>query len=117
MPPTLHTTHPTHTTHASMPPRKHATHANTSPTPPTLKRHSRKHVTHATHASTNSAPFLKLENFKRLSNKTKREFINLDLLNRNFNNIVTIRKNQELAYMILFNDNEVDEIVANHKQL
>ena len=60
---------------------------------------------------------LTIENFKRLSNKTKHEFITLDLLNRNFYNTVTIRKNQEFAYMILINDNEEDKIVTKHKQL
>ena len=60
---------------------------------------------------------LPLENFKCLSNKAKQEFITLDLLNRNFCNTVTIGKNQELAYMILINDNEEDKIITKHKQV
>ena len=60
---------------------------------------------------------LTIENFKRLSNKAKHEFITLDLLNGNFYNTVTIKKNQELACMILINDNEEDKIVTKHKQL
>ena len=60
---------------------------------------------------------LTVENYKRLSNKTKHEFITLDLLNRNFYNTVAIPKNQELAYVILINDNEEDKIVTKYKQL
>ena len=35
---------------------------------------------------------LTIENFKRFSNKTKDKFIELDLLNRNFHNTITIQK-------------------------
>ena len=49
---------------------------------------------------------LTIENFKRFTNNTKDEFITLDLLNRNFYNTVTIRKNQEFAFIILIGDRE-----------
>ena len=60
---------------------------------------------------------LRIENFKRLSNKTKDEFIELDLLNQNYHKSVTMRKNQAFAYMILINDNEEDTIITKHMQL
>ena len=43
---------------------------------------------------------LTTENFKRFTNNAKDEFITLDLLNRNFYNTVTIRKNQEFTFII-----------------
>ena len=57
---------------------------------------------------------LTIKNFKRFSNKTKDKFISLDLLNRNFYNTVTIKKNQELAYLILTNVEE-DKKLTTHK--
>ena len=61
---------------------------------------------------------LTIENFKRFSNKTKDKFIELDLLNRNFHNTITIqKKNQELGYIILINDKEEDKIITKHKKL
>ena len=43
---------------------------------------------------------LPTQNFKRFTNNAKGGFITLDLLNRNFYNTVTIRKNQEFAFII-----------------
>ena len=53
---------------------------------------------------------LTIENLKWFTNNTKVEFITLDLLNRNFYNIVTIRKNQEFAFVILIGDREEEKI-------
>ena len=60
---------------------------------------------------------LTIENFKRFTNNTKDEFITLDLLNRNFYNTVTIRKNQEFAFIILIDDREEDKIVTSYAKL
>ena len=60
---------------------------------------------------------LTIENFKRFTNNTKDEFNTLDLLNRNFYNTVTIRKNQEFAFIILIDDREEDKIVTSYAKL
>ena len=60
---------------------------------------------------------LTIENFKRLTNNTKDEFITLDLLNRNFYNTVTITKNQEIASIVLIEDREEDKIVTTYVKL
>ena len=60
---------------------------------------------------------LTIENFKRFTDNTKDEFITLDLLNRNFYNTVTIRKNQEFAFIILTGDREEDKIVTSYAKL
>ena len=60
---------------------------------------------------------LTTENFKRFTNNTKDEFITLDLLNRNFYNTVTIRKNQEFAFIILIGETEEDKIVTSYVKL
>ena len=41
---------------------------------------------------------LTIENFKRITNKTKDKFVKLDLLNRNFHNTIKIKKDQAFAY-------------------
>ena len=53
---------------------------------------------------------LTIENFRPLSNKTKDDFLQLDILNRNFYNTASIKKNQEFAYLILLNDNQQQNI-------
>ena len=60
---------------------------------------------------------LTIEHFKRFTNNTKDEFITLDLLNINFYNTVTIRKNQEYAYVILIGDREEDKFVTSYVKL
>ena len=60
---------------------------------------------------------LTTENFKQFTNNTKDKFITLDLLNSNFYNTVTIRKNQEFAFIILIDDREEDKIVTSYAKL
>ena len=60
---------------------------------------------------------LTTENFKQFTNNTKDKFITLDLLNRNFYNTVTIRKNQEFAFIILIGETEEDKIVTSYVKL
>ena len=66
---------------------------------------------------TYAAKNLTIENFKWFTNNTKDEFITLDLLNRNFYNTVTIRKNQEFVFIILIGDRGEDKIVASYAKL
>lgn len=50
---------------------------------------------------------LTIENFRRLTWETQDGVIKLDLLNRNFNDTIEIKKNQEIAGLILLRkDNE-----------
>lgn len=50
---------------------------------------------------------LTIENFRRLTWETQDGVIKLDLLNRNFNDTIKIKKNQEIAGLILLQkDNE-----------
>ena len=49
---------------------------------------------------------LTIENSKRMTSQTKDELIKLDLLNRNFNNTVSIKKNQEIARLILLHNSD-----------
>ena len=51
---------------------------------------------------------LTIENCKRVTPETQSELIKLDLLNRNFNDTIKMKKNQEIAELILFT------IVPNH---
>ena len=54
---------------------------------------------------------LTIENSKRMTSQTKDELIKLDLLNRNFNNTVSIKKNQEIARLILLHNS--DNFICN----
>ena len=50
---------------------------------------------------------LTTENCKRITSLTSDELIKLELLNRNFHNTISIRKNQEIAgFILLHNGNE-----------
>ena len=60
---------------------------------------------------------LTIENFERITNKTKDKFFELDLLNRNFHNTIKIKKDQVFAYMILRNNTKEDTIINKHIQL
>ena len=60
---------------------------------------------------------LTIENFERITNKTKDKFFELDLLNRNFHNTIKIKKDQAFAYMILRNNTKEDTIINKHIQL
>ena len=60
---------------------------------------------------------LTIENFERITNKTKDKFFELDLLNRNFHNTIKIKKDQVFAYMILKNNTKEDTIINKHIQL
>ena len=44
---------------------------------------------------------LTIENFKRLTSETNDELIKLDLLNRDFHDTIKVKKNQEIAGLIL----------------
>ena len=55
---------------------------------------------------------LSKENFNWISNKRKDEIIQLDILNRHFCNAINIRKNQELAYILLINQKSCDKLVT-----
>ena len=46
---------------------------------------------------------LSIENSNWISDKRKDEIIQLDILNRHFFNTISIRRNQELAYIFLKN--------------
>ena len=59
---------------------------------------------------------LTIENCKRITSETSDELVKLELLNRNFHNTISIKKNQEIAGLILLhNDNE--SFVTRHKTL
>ena len=60
---------------------------------------------------------LTIENFERITSKTKDKFFELDLLNRNFHNTIKIKKDQAFAYMILRNNTKEDTIINKHIQL
>ena len=49
---------------------------------------------------------LTIENSKRITSQTQDEPIKLGLLNRNFNNTIKIKKNQEIAGLILLYDSD-----------
>ena len=66
---------------------------------------------------TYAAKNLTIEDFKWFTNNTKDEFITLDLLNRNFYNTVTVRKNQEFVFIILIGYRGEDKIVASYAKL
>ena len=46
---------------------------------------------------------LTIENSKRITAQTQDEIIKLDLLNRNFNETIKIKKNQEIGGLMLLN--------------
>ena len=56
-------------------------------------------------------------NFERITNKANDKFVKLDLLNRNFQNTIKIKKDQAFPYMILINNIEYDTIINKHIQL
>ena len=58
---------------------------------------------------------LTIENSRRLSNKTKDDFLQSDISNRNFYNTVSGKKNQEFADIILLNEKYSDKILTTHK--
>ena len=58
---------------------------------------------------------LTIENSRRLSNKTKDDFLQSDISNRNFYNTVSGKKNQEFADIILLNEKSSDKILTTHK--
>ena len=53
-----------------------------------------------------------IENSNWISDKRKDEIIQLDILNRHFCNAINIRKNQELAYILLINQKSCDKLVT-----
>ena len=55
---------------------------------------------------------LTIENSKRVTSQIHYELIKSDLMNRNFNNTIKIKKNQEIAGLILLHNN--DELFATH---
>ena len=50
---------------------------------------------------------LTIENFKHLTRQTQNEVIKLDLLNRSFKDTIKIKKNQEIAGLILLHKNNL----------
>ena len=59
---------------------------------------------------------LTIENTKCITSQTQDEIIKLNLLNRNFNETIKIKKNQEIAGLILL-DNSDESIVRSYKFL
>ena len=59
---------------------------------------------------------LTIENSKRITSQTKDELIKLDLSNRNFNNTISIKKNQEIAGLILLHNSD-KSLVTRYKFL
>ena len=60
---------------------------------------------------------LTIEIFRRLSNKTNDNFVQLDILNRDFYNTVSMKKNQEFAYIILLNGKSSDNVLTTYNIL
>ena len=59
---------------------------------------------------------LTIENSKRVTSQTQYELIKSDLLNRNFNNTIKIKKNQEIAGLLLLHNNH-ESFVTHYKFL
>ena len=59
---------------------------------------------------------LTIENCKPVTPETQSELIKLDLLNRNFNDTIKIKKNQEIAGLILLH-NSSESFVTRYKFL
>ena len=57
-----------------------------------------------------------IENWKRVTTETQSELTKLDLLNRNFNDTIKIKKNQERAGLILLH-NSGESFVTRYKCL
>ena len=57
-----------------------------------------------------------IENSKRITSQTQDEIIKLDLLNRNLNETIKIKKNQEIVGLILFNNCD-ESFVTSYKCL
>ena len=57
-----------------------------------------------------------IENSKRITSQTQDEIIKLDLLNRNLNETIKIKKNQEIVGLILFNNSD-ESFVTSYKCL
>ena len=60
---------------------------------------------------------LTMEIFRRLSNKTKDNFLQLDILNRDFYNTVSMKKNQEFVYIVLLNEKSSDNVLTTYNIL
>ena len=58
---------------------------------------------------------LSLENLEWLSNKAKEDTIQLDILNKDFYNMVNIQKNQALLNIFLINQKSYEKIVTKYK--
>ena len=59
---------------------------------------------------------LTIENSKRITSQTQNEVITLDLLNRNFNDTIETKKNQEIAGLIILNNGN-ESFVTRYKFL
>ena len=59
---------------------------------------------------------LTIENSKRITSQTKDELIKSDLLNRNVDNTISIKKNQEIAGLILLHNSD-ESFVTRYKFL
>ena len=57
-----------------------------------------------------------IENSKRIKSQAKDELIKFELLNRNCNNAISIKKNQEMAGLILLHNND-ESFVTRYKFL
>ena len=56
-----------------------------------------------------------IENHRRLTTETQDEYIKLDILNRNFNNTASIKKNQEIAELILLQQDNNESFLTTYK--
>ena len=59
---------------------------------------------------------LTIENCERITSQISDEFIKLELLNRNFHNTISIKKNQEIAGLILLQNGD-ESFVTRYKIL
>ena len=50
---------------------------------------------------------LTTENFKRLTSETNDELIKLDMLNKDFHDTIKVRKNQEIAWLMLLRKDNI----------
>ena len=58
---------------------------------------------------------MSLENLEWLSSKAKEDTIQLDILNKDFYNMVNIQKNQALLNIFLINQKSYEKIVTKYK--
>ena len=60
---------------------------------------------------------LTIENHRHLTTETQDDFIKVDILNMNFNNTASIKKNQEIGRLTLLPQDNDESIVTSYKTL